>query len=226
MPKILLADDDEKLLHTVADWLSTQGFTVETAGDGAAAAILMRSVDYDVIVVDWEMPGKSGPEVCKEYRDARGETPILMLTAKGAIEEKEKGFLSGADDYLTKPFHPKELLLRIRSLLGRRVQSNKNSYEFASLKLDLVKNAVFHGEERLKLTANEYSLLDFLIRNPEKCFSTESLISKIWKSDKAVTDQAVRVCIARLRTKLESYNCKTTIVADPGFGYKLTDKSV
>ncbi len=224
MPKLLLADDDEKLLENISEWLSAQGFTVETAQDGTAASILMRTVEYDVIVIDWEMPGMTGPEVCQEYRNSNGQTPVLMLTGRGAIEEKEKGFLSGADDYLTKPFHAKELLLRIRSLLGRRVQANKVQYEYGSLLLDLSKNAVFHANEKLKLTSNEFAVLDFLIRNPDKCFNTESLISKIWKSDKAVTDQAVRVCISRLKTKLETYNCKTTIVAELGFGYKLVVK--
>ncbi len=221
MPKLLYADDDEKLLRNVADWLTTQGFTVETVADGAAASMLLRTTTYDVVIMDWQMPGKSGPEICKEFRDANGQTPILLLTAKGAIEEKEKGFMSGADDYLTKPFHPKELLLRVRSLLGRQVQVSKTEYEYGSLTLDLAKNAVFHKEQKLKLTSKEFALLDFFIRNPEKCFNTDSLINRIWKSDNAVTDQAVRVSISRLRVKLDSYGCQTTIVAEPGFGYKL-----
>lgn len=220
MPKILIADDDEKLRQNIADWLGTQGFTVETAPDGAAASTLLRSITYDVIVMDWQMPGKSGPELCKDYRNAGGETPVLMLTAKNAIEEKEKGFLSGADDYLTKPFHPKELLLRIRALMGRR-QAVKNVYKYDALTLDLSKTVVFFGEQQLKLTAKEFALMDFLIRHPEQCFTTESLINRIWDSEKAVTDQAVRVCVARLREKLETYACSATIVAEPGFGYKL-----
>jgi DNA-binding response OmpR family regulator len=225
MPKLLIADDDEKLTHNVADWLRTEGFTVETASDGDAARILLESITYDVIVIDWEMPGKNGPEVCREFRDAGGQTPILMLTGRGAIEEKEKGFLSGADDYLTKPFHPKELLLRIRSLLGRTVQARKNIYEFGALILDLDKAEVLQKGERLKLTAKEFALLDFLIRHPEQFFTTETLINRVWSSDKAVSDQAVRVCIGRLREKLESYNCPTTIVSQSGFGYKLTNSA-
>ncbi len=221
MPKLLLADDDEKLLREVADWLTSQGFTIETAPDGAAASMLLRTNVYDVIVLDWQMPGLSGPEVCTEYRNSGGQTPMLLLTARGAIEEKEKGFLSGADDYLTKPFHPKELLLRIRSLLGRQVQTSKTTYEYGSLTLDLAKNVVLHEDQRLKLTSKEFALLDFFIRNPERCFATDALMNRIWKADEAVTDQAVRVSISRLRAKLDTYGCKTTIVAEPGFGYKL-----
>jgi DNA-binding response OmpR family regulator len=221
MPKLLIADDDEKLLHNISQWLASEGFTVETAADGTDASLLLRTITYDVIVIDWQMPGQAGPDIIKEFREAGGETPVLMLTARSAMEEKEKGFLSGADDYLTKPFHPKELLLRIRSLLGRRVLSDKNIYKYDCLKLDLGRTAVFSGEERLKLTVKEYALLDFLIRHPEQCFTTETLLNRIWDSDKAVTDQAVRVCVARLREKLASYNCSATIVAEPGFGYKL-----
>jgi DNA-binding response OmpR family regulator len=221
MPKILIADDDEKLVHNIADWLTTEGFVVEPAFDGSAAAMLMRTITYDVIVIDWQMPGQAGPDVVKEFRDGGGDTPILMLTARSALEEKEKGFLSGADDYLTKPFHPKELMLRIRALLGRRVLSNKNVFKYGSLTLDLAKAAVFHGDQRLKLTVKEFQLMDFFIRHPEQCYTTDILINRIWKSDEPVTDQAVRVCVSRLREKLDSYKCPATIVAEPGFGYKL-----
>jgi DNA-binding response OmpR family regulator len=221
MPKLLIADDDEQLLERVADWLRTQSFTVETASDGAAAAILMKTIVYDVIVIDWEMPGRKGPELCKDFRHNGGETPILMLTAKTAIEEKERGFLSGADDYLTKPFHPKELLLRIRSLLGRKVQSEKSIYKYDALTLDLQKSAVFLNGERIKLTLKEFALMDFLIRHPEQCFTVDVLINRIWESDKAVSDQAVRVCVSRLREKLKEYNCGASIVVEQGLGYKL-----
>lgn len=224
MPKLLIADDDDKLVQNIADWLRSEKFTVETTNDGDAAAILLSSITYDVVILDWEMPGKSGPTVCKDFRDSGGDTPILMLTGKGAIEEKEKGFLSGADDYLTKPFHPKELLLRIRSLLNRRVEPNRGTYKYGALVLDSAKTTISSDGEKLKLTGKEYALLDFLIRHPEQCFTTDALINRVWNSDKAVTDQAVRVCVARLRDKLEASSCPNTVIAEPGFGYKLATK--
>ncbi len=221
MPKVLIVDDDTKLVHMMVEWLEDEGYTVESIDNGLNALSLMKSFGFDVIVLDWDLPGMIGPDVCKTYRDLGGDTPVLMLTGKGAIEEKEKGFLTGADDYLTKPFHPKELSLRIRALMGRRVVSDKRKIQYGSLTLDLSKSAVFANGVDLKLSAREYSLLDFLIRHPEQVFNADALIDRVWKSDHEVSDKAVRVCVARLRQKLDAHDCPT-IVTLPGFGYQLS----
>ncbi len=222
MPKVLIVDDDEKLVQMMVEWLEDESYTVESVDNGLNALSLMKSFSFDVIVLDWDLPGMIGPDICKAYRDLGGSTPVLMLTGKGAIEEKEKGFLTGADDYLTKPFHPKELSLRIRALMGRKVVSDKRKIQFGSLTLDLSRSAVFANGIDLKLSAREYSLLDFLIRHPEQVFNAEALIDRVWKSEDEVSDKAVRICVARLREKLSTHECPS-IVTLPGFGYKLTD---
>jgi DNA-binding response OmpR family regulator len=220
MAKILIADDDAKLVEMITDWLDGENFTVESASNGIQALDLMKSFGFDVIVLDWDMPGYIGPDVCKEYRDWGGKAPILMLTGKGRIEEKEKGFLSGADDYLTKPFHPKELSLRIRALLGRSAQTGKSVLKFGNLTLDVTQAKGTVDGKSINLTSREFALLEFLMRHQGEVFSAEALIDRVWKSDAAVSDKAVRVCISRLREKLSGLSCpNVTTVA--GFGYKL-----
>jgi two-component system, OmpR family, response regulator len=221
MPKILVVDDDEQMVEMITDYLSAEGYTVEATDNGVEALSLMKSFGYAVIVLDWEMPGRTGPDVCQSYRDWGGQAPIIMLTGKGAIEEKEKGFLSGADDYLTKPFHPKELSMRIKALLGRFVSTNKNLVTCGCLTADRSKASLLVGDVDLKLPAREFDLLEFMMRHPEQVFSSDALIDHVWKSDAEVSGKAVRVCISRVRSKLEQYACPN-IVTVPGFGYKLS----
>jgi DNA-binding response OmpR family regulator len=223
MPKVLVADDDTNLLDMVTDLLKSQAYTVETTQNGMNALDLMKSFSYDVIVLDWDMPGYQGPDIVKAYRDGGGQAPILMLTGKAAMEEKEKGFLCGADDYLTKPFHPKELELRVRALMGRTVRTDKRVIKYGTLSLDLSKRAITCRDKKLNLTVREYSLLEFLIRHPDQLFTAEALMDRIWQADKTVSDKAVRVCILRVREKLDPTS-STSIVTVQGFGYKLHDQ--
>jgi DNA-binding response OmpR family regulator len=221
MPKLLVVEDDFKMSEMIVDWFSAQGFAVESCDNGVKALSLMRSYEYDVIILDWDLPGHTGPDICKDYRDGGGSKPILMLTGKGAIEQKERGFLSGADDYLTKPFHAKELSLRVRSLLGRTVATDKKVVRFEELLLDLSKASISVGSVRLNLTAREFALLEFFIRHPESVFDANTLIQRVWESESEVGEKAVRICIARLRDKLSEHDCPQ-IITLKGFGYKLT----
>jgi DNA-binding response OmpR family regulator len=172
------------------------------------------------VVLDWDMPGYFGPDVVKAYRDWGGQAPILMLTGKAAIEDKERGFVCGADDYLTKPFHPKELTLRIVALTGRTARSAGQTVKYADLVLDIAKSRISAGDTQVNLTAREYDLLQFLIRHPEQSFTADALIERIWPSDSAVSAQAVRMCVLRVREKLAKVS-SASITTAPGFGYKL-----
>lgn len=226
MSKVLLVEDDEKLVELLVERLADEKFVVEVTADGNDALNLMKSFGFDVVVLDWAIPGMSGPEVCKAYRDWGGRTPIIMLTGRSAIEEKEKGFISGVDDYLTKPFHVKELILRLRALSGRTVQTDKNKLKYGSLTLDTARGTATCSGVSLALTAREFSLLEFLIRHPEEAFATDALIYRVWRSDSAVSSKAVRACICRLRDKLASLPDCPSIDTVPGFGYKLTTGSI
>jgi DNA-binding response OmpR family regulator len=226
MSKILLVEDDEKLVALVKQRLSREHFLVESTGDGSDALNLMKSFGYDVIILDWAIPGMSGPEVCKAYREWGGCAPIIMLTARSAIEEKEKCYLSGVDDYLTKPFHVKELVLRLRALSGRKVQTDKNKLNYGSLTLDTANGAASCSGNKVPLTASEFSLLEFLMRHPEEAFATEVLIDRVWRSESAVSSRAVRICVFRLRDKLSALPNSPSIETIPGFGYRLNKSSM
>jgi DNA-binding response OmpR family regulator len=226
MPKILLVEDDAKLVELLLERLADDNFVVESVSDGHDALNLMKSFGFDVIVVDWSIPGMSGPDVCKAYREWGGRTPILMLTGRSAIEEKEKCYLSGVDDYLTKPFQVKELILRLRALSGRIVQTDKQKLKYGALTLDAVKGTADCSGSQLLLTAREFSLLEFFVKHPEEVFPTEALIYRVWRSESAVSTKAVRACICRLRDKLADYPECPAIETVPGFGYKLSGSSV
>jgi DNA-binding response OmpR family regulator len=222
MAKVLIVDDDLEMLEMLTGWLQREHHVVETATNGLLALNLMKSFGFDVIVLDWELPGFDGPSICKSYREGGGKVPILMLTGKGAIEEKEKGFRSGADDYLTKPFHPKELSLRILALLGRSsVQPDKNTLVVKDLILDRAGSSVKFKDTLISLTSREFSLLEFLMRHPKQTFTAEALIVQVWKSDAEVSDRAVRTCISRLRDKFLHLDKCPQIKTLPGFGYML-----
>lgn len=225
MSKILIVDDDENMLEMLVDYLRRERHVVETATNGLVALSLIKSFGFDVIVLDWELPGFDGPSICKSYREAGGRAPVLMLTGKGAIEDKEKGFRSGADDYLTKPFHAKELALRIRALLGRSVQTNKNQLSINDLILDPDSAEVKFKGQKIPLTGREFSLLEFFMRHPNQIFTAEALIVQVWESDADVSDRAVRTCISRLREKFADLKDCPQIQTLPGFGYKLTGGS-
>jgi DNA-binding response OmpR family regulator len=225
MSKILLVEDDEDLVELLKDRLSDEYYSVESVANGNDALNLMKSFGFDVIIVDWAIPGLSGPEVVSAYRDWGGRTPIIMLTARSAIEEKEKCYYSGVDDYLTKPFNVRELTLRLRALSGRKVQTDKNKLKLGALTVDVANRGASCSGSELSLTVLEFSLLEFLVRHPEEVFTSEALIHRVWHSESAVTVKAVRSCICRLRDKLAAFPNCPAIKTVPGFGYKISSQT-
>ncbi len=221
MAKILIVDDDQQLVEMIKLWFRKENHVVESADNGFEALNLMRSFGFDVIVLDWELPGLQGPDIAKKYRDEGFATPILMLTARKAIEEKERGFNCGADDYLTKPFHPKELALRVRSLLNRTIAPVRNNLTMGQLSLDFSLNKVTINGEELRLTAKEFALLEFLLRHPEQVFSVDALIGSVWNSEAEVTVSSVRMAVSRLREKLEGHTGAPVVDTVPNFGYRI-----
>jgi len=223
MPKLLLIDDDVPLLTAVADSLKTQHFTVDTACDGTKAQGMLRETTYDLIVVDWGIPGLSGLDLCKWFRGRGGTTPMLMLTGKADIEDKETGFNAGVDDYLTKPFDVKELALRLNALLRRGgVVVPTRVLQLGNLSVDpSTHRAMVEGKD-LELTPKEFDILEFFIRHQNQVFSLENLIDRLWKSGAEVSTETVRVFIRRLRDKLEKHGCGALIKNVHGVGYKLS----
>ena len=174
MAKILLVEDEVDLSDLVKEWLKTEKHVVELVENGEEAIDRLKFYKYDIVILDWVLPGKSGLQVCQEYRALGGTTPILFLTAKNMINEKEAGLDAGSDDYLTKPFDIKELSARIRALLRRPQVFSGSVVTLGPLELDTSsRKFLFNGQEQ-QLLPKEFALLEFLMKHPNTVFSSEA----------------------------------------------------
>jgi DNA-binding response OmpR family regulator len=221
MPRVLVADDDDQLRGVVVDWLESQKFEVEQVNSGVAAKAVLENASFDVMILDWQMPGLSGVEVCRWFREKGGTTPVLMLTAKDEIKDKEMGFGAGVDDYLTKPFILRELSARLTALLRRGSVAASLVVEFGPLKVDPDKHLVTVNGAPIKVSPTEFSILDFLARHPGQVFNTTALLDRVWKSTADVSPDTVRVYIRRLRDKFKEAGYPELLANIHGVGYKL-----
>ncbi len=221
MAKILLVEDDPVLCGMTEDWLKHEHYSIEIATNGRDAREKIQFFEYDLFILDWELPEVTGIELCKEYRDGGGKTPILMLTGKKAIGEKEAGLDAGADDYLTKPFHMRELSARVRALLRRSSATTSNVLKAGNLEVDPTSFNVTRNGEQIHLQRKEFALLEFLMRNPNRVFSPESLLERVWASESDATVEAIRSCMKRLRQKIDVEGSASLIRTVHGVGYKL-----
>jgi DNA-binding response OmpR family regulator len=203
LAKILLVEDDEDLAVTVSDMLNDERHTVDTAHNGLDAMELLQNQTYEVIILDWNLPGMTGIEILKKFRAAGGGTPVIMLTGKGEIAEKEQGLDSGADDYLTKPFDLKELAARVRSLLRRPKLASSNVLTWGDLVLDPSKFEISRSGQQLRLLPRDFALLEFLMRHPTQIFSAQALLDGVWKYDSDATPESLRVAIRRIRKVID-----------------------
>ncbi|MBP9811328.1 response regulator transcription factor [bacterium] len=223
MPQILFVEDDKDLSAVVNEWLTADGYTVEVAHDGLTGWEFLRQYNYDVVILDWNLPGLSGPAMCGRYRAAGGVAPVIMLTAKSQITEKVEGFDSGVDDYLTKPFNLKELSARLRALLRRPQAVVTNVIINGYLELDVVKRRITKGGVEIHLLPRDFELLEFMMRHLDEVFSSEALLQRIWGSDAEATSDALRTSIKRLRQKLDvgDSDAQSFIENIPRVGYRL-----
>jgi len=196
---ILVVDDDDRIRDLVKQYLNENNYLVTTAFSAEDAKKKVETIKFDLIVLDIMMPGKSGLEFTVENKD-KLYTPIILLTAKGETEERIHGLEVGADDYLGKPFEPKELILRIKNILNKTKSKNiKRLIEFGSVKVDLSKHLIFKGKKEYKINNTEKTILEFMINSPGKSFSRDE-IGKAINLDK---ERSIDVIITRLRKKIE-----------------------
>jgi DNA-binding response OmpR family regulator len=221
MAKILIVDDDENLVEQVADHLTRNGFTVESATNGLDGLQLVEHFPFDVLVLDWRMPGLTGIELCKKYRDLGGKAGILMLTGKDSIDDKETGFNTGVDDYLTKPFDARELVVRIRALLRRGGAVKSDVLHAGNVSLNTRSRTVTVSGAALSLTPKEYALLELLMRSQDQAFTCEELRDHVWPSYGDVSLDTVRTLVHRLRQRLPNDADAPSIANVAGLGYKL-----
>ncbi|MBY0548815.1 MAG: response regulator transcription factor [Candidatus Obscuribacterales bacterium] len=221
MAKVLIVEDDRQLSTLLVDSLTAQGYQPETVYKGAEGLERLRFYKYDVIILDWELPEMSGPEIAKQFRDGGGVTPILMLTGKREIEEKEQGLDAGADDYLTKPFHLKELAARLRALLRRPAAVNKTELRVGDITLRPGSAQAFKGDEELKLQPRELALLEFFMRHPNQPFSAEAILDRVWSSESDASSDQVRIQVMRLRKKIDDEGKESLIKTAHRVGYMM-----
>jgi len=221
---IVTVEDELPLITLLKYNLEKEGYKVKNAETGQEALQLIKSTLPDIVVLDWMLPDFSGIEVCKQIkRDKKLKTiPVLMLTAKSEAEDKIVGFENGVDDYLTKPFNNKELILRIKSLLKRSKPSLLEDLAiFKDLKIDRIARKVFRDDKEIKLGPTEYKLLDFLIKSPQRVYSREQLLNNVWGESINVENRTVDVHIRRLRKAINIDKKSDLIRTVRSSGYSL-----
>jgi DNA-binding response OmpR family regulator len=222
--RILVVEDDERISGFVKRGLEAEGYIVDLAQDGQEG--IQKGMDpYDVIVLDLLLPGKNGHEVCQALRDEQIQTPILVLTAKEALQDKLRVFECGADDYLTKPFAFEELLARIKALLRRKpYKETMAELSVGDLILNRDSREVHRGGKAISLTRKEFDLLDFLMSNPDKALSRVSILEQVWGYQYDTLTNIVDVYIGYLRKKIDAGSKNKLLRTVRDFGYKISDK--
>jgi len=224
--RILVVEDEHRIANTIKKGLEQERYAVDVAYDGVKGYDLGSSEEYDLIILDLMLPGKDGLTICKELRQEQNHTPVLILTARGQIQDKVKGLDSGADDYLTKPFAFEELLARVRALSRRPKSALSSTIVVKDLELDIKSFAVRRSGKPIQLTGKEFSLLEYLMKNAGKILTKDHIISHIWDYDADILPNTVEVYIRNLRSKIDYpfKNKKPLIHTIRGFGYRLEEK--
>jgi DNA-binding response OmpR family regulator len=221
MPRVLVIEDDRRVLRNLEEGLQGAGFAVQTADRGDEGARLAVAHLFDCIVLDWMLPGRDGIEVLTGLRRAGQATPVLLLTARDAVEDRVLGLDSGADDYLVKPFAFAELLARIRVLLRRGQPDRETVLRSGDLELDLLRRRATRAGVELHLTHREYEVLEYLLRHKNEPVTREMLGREVWKEPGYAYTNVIEVYINLLRKKVELAGRPPRIVTLRGVGYRL-----
>jgi len=219
--RVLVIEDDRKAAKLLGKGLQEEGFVVDLAATGEEGLEQAQVNEYDVIVLDWLLPGQDGISVCRALRARDVSTPILMLTARDSLGDRVTGLGTGADDYLTKPFAFAELLARIRALLRRSRLSQPAVLRVDDLSLDPASRRVSRGGVAIALTSKEYALLEVLIRNAGLVVSRTRLVERVWDEASDIVDNLVDVHVSHVRRKIDRPGSVPLIHTVRGFGYRL-----
>lgn len=224
--RLLLAEDEEDLASAIQRRLREEGYAVDCVADGEEALAAVASVEYDGILLDLRLPGVSGLEVLRTLRRRGKETPVLILTALGALEDRVEGLDAGADDYLVKPFAFAELLARVRALLRRRGAGPRSPLlEAGPLRMDTVRREVTVRGEHVYLTAKEFALLHYFLANPDRVLTRSQIAEHVWDYDYTGMSNVVDVYVGYLRKKLAEKGVQGRIETVRGVGYRLRSQA-
>ncbi|MBX9685111.1 MAG: response regulator transcription factor [Candidatus Obscuribacterales bacterium] len=224
MAKILIVEDDKSIANTLIDLLKHEQHTVEAVHSGTDGLDRLKFYAYDLVVLDWELPGMTGVDLLRTFRNSGGTSQVLMLTGKSEMDSKEYGLDCGADDYLTKPFDIREFLARIRSLL-RRPSSYVPVRQTQSYGLDPKTFNLIRDGVEIKLLPKEFALMEFLMRHPQQFFSPDQILNHVWPNESDASVEALRTCIKRLRQKIDKADEPSVIQSSRGCGYKFEPPS-
>ena len=219
--RVLVVEDEVKMAALIRRGLSEQGLTVDVAGSGEDAVCMARSSAYDAIVLDVILPGIDGFETCRRFRADSVWSPVVMLTARGALEDRVAGLDGGADDYLTKPFSFAELLARLRALVRRGQSERPAVVEVGELRLDPVARQVWRGEIEIELSAREFALLETFMRSPGHVLSRSQLLDQVWEYDFEHRSNVIEVYVRYLRRKIDLPFGVKSLETVRGAGYRL-----
>lgn len=220
---VLLVEDDDQVASFIRRGMKDEQFDVHVASDGNAAMSATSGGDFDIVVLDWRLPNRTGLEVLQSLRTSGNPVPVLMLTARDALADKVAGFGAGADDYLTKPFSFEELMLRVRALLRRRGSLIPSVMRVGDLEVDSVRHRARRAETPLDLTHREYAILEHLMRNSGHVVSRTMLAEHIWEQDFDPMSNVIDVHMARLRRKIDGDFEPKLLRTVRGSGYMLRD---
>ncbi len=219
--RVLVVEDEQKINRTVCQALREESYAVDAAYDGEEAEQLSEINDYDLIILDIMLPKKDGLQVCADLRQRGNATPILLLTAKDAYEDRVHGLDSGADDYLVKPFHMGELMARVRALLRRDSTAKSSRLQVADLVLDTSSHRVTRGEAPIDLTSKEYAMLEYFMRHPDQVLTRTMISEHVWDDEFDSFSNIIDVYIRRLRRKIDDTSVVKLLHTIRGSGYLL-----
>jgi DNA-binding response OmpR family regulator len=221
--RILIVEDEKKLAGFIGRALKEDGYAVDLCHDGREGQSRAVSQSYDAVVLDLMLPGAGGLDVLRNLREQKRTTPVLVLTARDSVEDRVKGLDHGADDYLTKPFALDELRARLRALLRRGKEAGATTLRFADVTMDLLERRVRRGERKIVLTAREFGLLEYFLRNPKRVLTRTAIAEHVWNYNFDWQSNVVEVFIAAVRRKLEGASEPRLIHTLRGVGYVLRE---
>ena len=220
---ILVVEDEAKLAQFIKMELEFEQYQVTHAEDGFSGLAAAREIKPDLILLDWMLPGISGPEICRRLRQTGDKVPIILLTAKDEVSDRVAGLDAGADDYVIKPFSIEELLARIRANLRRETEQEVELLQFSDLTLNRSTREIFRGQRQIELTAKEFDLLEYLLSHPRQVLTREQILERVWGYDFMGDSNIIEVYVRYLRLKLEQDQEPRLIQTVRGVGYVLRE---